>query len=63
MTSERESLGTETEGGARDRTLTAESNPIASSELVDESGIARILHAGEVYTLRVTRNNRLILTK
>ena len=63
MTSERESLGAETEAVAGDRTLATESTPIASSELVDESGIARILHAGEIYTLRVTRNNRLILTK
>jgi hemin uptake protein HemP len=32
-------------------------------ELLGERGILRIEHAGDVYTLRITRNNRLILTK
>ena len=36
---------------------------IESSELVGRDGTVQILHSGETYTLRVTRNNRLILTK
>ena len=32
-------------------------------ELLGERGILRIEHAGDIYTLRITRNNRLILTK
>lgn len=35
----------------------------SAQELLGERGILRIEHEGEVYTLRVTRNNRLILTK
>lgn len=38
-------------------------NVIDSSELVGQDGTIQILHSGELYTLRVTRNNRLILTK
>jgi hemin uptake protein HemP len=34
-----------------------------AQELLGERGILRIEHEGEVYTLRITRNNRLILTK
>ena len=40
-----------------------ERNVIESSELVGQDGTIQILHSGELYTLRVTRNNRLILTK
>ena len=36
---------------------------VRSSDLVGERGVLRIEHDGESYTLRVTRNNRLILTK
>jgi len=36
---------------------------IDSSELVGRDGTIQIMHSGEMYTLRVTRNNRLILTK
>ncbi len=32
-------------------------------ELLGPRGMVRIEHEGEVYTLRMTRNNRLILTK
>jgi hemin uptake protein HemP len=35
----------------------------SAQELLGERGILRIEHEGEVYTLRITRNNRLILTK
>jgi len=43
-------------GGKAVRTL-------AARELLGERGLLRIEHEGEVYTLRLTRNNRLILTK
>jgi hemin uptake protein HemP len=35
----------------------------AARELLGPEGILQIEHDGQVYTLRVTRNNRLILTK
>lgn len=31
--------------------------------LTNASGLARIIHEGQVYTLRITRLNKLILTK
>ena len=34
-----------------------------SGDVLGPRGILLIEHEGEVYTLRVTRNNRLILTK
>ena len=36
---------------------------VSSRELLGERGLLRIEHDGEFYTLRVTRNRRLILTK
>jgi hemin uptake protein HemP len=36
---------------------------VDARKLLGESGILRIDLDGELYTLRVTRNNRLILTK
>jgi hemin uptake protein HemP len=36
---------------------------IRSSELLGEAGLVRIDHEGEIYSLRRTRNGRLILTK
>lgn len=36
---------------------------VRASEVLGPKGILQIEHEGEVYTLRVTRNNRLILTK
>ena len=33
------------------------------STLLGPKGMVRIDHEGEIYTLRITRNNRLILTK
>lgn len=36
---------------------------VRASEVLGPRGILLIEHAGEVYTLRLTRNNRLILTK
>lgn len=35
----------------------------AARELLGARGMVRIEHEGEFYTLRITRNNRLILTK
>ncbi len=36
---------------------------VSSRELLGEDRLLRIEHKGEIYTLRVTRNERLILTK
>lgn len=36
---------------------------LCARELLGARGILRIEHEGEHYTLRLTRNNRLILTK
>jgi len=51
-------------GASEERTGMGAMIPTRSArELLGERGILRIEHAGEVYTLRITRNNRLILTK
>ena len=36
---------------------------VRASEVLGPRGILLIEHEGETYTLRLTRNNRLILTK
>jgi hemin uptake protein HemP len=36
---------------------------VDARELLGARGLLRIEHEGETYTLRLTRNNRLILTK
>jgi len=36
---------------------------VEAARLLGERGILRIEHRGELYTLRITRNDRLILTK
>jgi hemin uptake protein HemP len=36
---------------------------VTARDLLGTRGIVRIEHEGETYTLRLTRNNRLILTK
>jgi hemin uptake protein HemP len=36
---------------------------VDARELLGERGILRIDHGGEIYVLRLTRNDRLILTK
>lgn len=55
--SEMQRPATEAGGGSVSvRTVTAR-------DLLGNRGIVRIEHEGETYTLRVTRNNRLILTK
>jgi hemin uptake protein HemP len=46
------------------RKLLPEAIPTRTAqELLGERGVLRIEHEGELYTLRITRNNRLILTK
>ena len=53
-----------TEEGTGDQRARAEIIPTKQAQdLLGERGILRIEHEGEVYTLRITRNNRLILTK
>ena len=36
---------------------------LRASEVLGPRGLVQIEHDGEVYTLRLTRNNKLILTK
>lgn len=36
---------------------------VRATEVLGPRGIVQIEHDGEVYTLRLTRNNKLILTK
>ena len=36
---------------------------VRAKELLGPAGMLRIDHEGEIYTLRITRNDRLILTK
>ena len=36
---------------------------VRSAELLGPGKVLRIQHGGEVYTLRLTRNDKLILTK
>lgn len=50
-------------GPGADRTADGEIRTVAARELLGPRGILRIEHEGELYTLRLTRNNRLILTK
>ncbi len=59
----------ESEGGSGVQRPSAETRSstevrtVSARELLGARGIVRIEHEGETYTLRVTRNNRLILTK
>jgi len=42
----------------------ANSHPrLIAADLLGQDGIVQIEHEGAIYTLRLTRNNRLILTK
>ena len=36
---------------------------LQAREMLGPKGVVQIEHEGEIYTLRLTRNNRLILTK
>jgi hemin uptake protein HemP len=59
-----EKVGNETSGSpAAGRGSTAEVRTVISRELLGARGLLRIEHEGETYLLRITRNNRLILTK
>ena len=40
-----------------------ETRRLDAREMLGPKGVVQIEHEGEVYTLRLTRNNRLILTK
>ena len=58
----------ETEMESSERSQSAEAkrgyvDTISARTLLGSSGMLRIELDGELYTLRVTRNNRLILTK
>ncbi|HEY8492674.1 MAG TPA: hemin uptake protein HemP [Myxococcota bacterium] len=48
---------------ALERSASSTVQTISSRDLLGERGVLRIEHDGEFYTLRITRNNRLILTK
>jgi|TARA_Y100000052_G_C2947453_1_gene84845 hemin uptake protein HemP len=45
------------------RYVTIRDNVVQSSQLLCKEGPLRILHAGEQYQLRITRQGKLILTK
>ena len=50
--------------GRRAETPTESGPPVLDArELLGERGMLRIQHRGETYVLRITRNDRLILTK
>lgn len=49
--------------GVEERSVSSSVQTITSRDLLGERGLLRIEHGGEFYTLRLTRNNRLILTK
>ncbi len=55
------------EGNAGDESMTNETaraiQTVRAKDLLGERGVVLIEHDGEVYTLRKTRNGRLILTK
>jgi hemin uptake protein HemP len=47
----------------RSATSVEEIATIEAATLLGARGLVHIVHAGQIYTLRVTRNDRLILTK
>lgn len=49
--------------GVEERSVSSSVQTISSRDLLGARGLLRIEHDGECYTLRLTRNNRLILTK
>jgi hemin uptake protein HemP len=66
----RAALGTDREdnnrmtSGQLIETNDANSHPrLIAADLLGQDGIVQIEHEGAIYTLRLTRNNRLILTK
>lgn len=48
---------------AGERSVSSSVQTISSHDLLGGRALLRIEHDGEFYTLRLTRNNRLILTK
>lgn len=59
-----DAVGNETnETAAPGRSATGEVRTVVARELLGTRGLLRIEHEGETYLLRLTRNNRLILTK
>jgi hemin uptake protein HemP len=51
------------EAGKEERRMADGIPTRTAQELLGAGRILRIEHEGETYTLRITRNNRLILTK
>ena len=52
------------EGDAPEATATAtEVHCVSSADLIGPSGLLHINHDGYLYTLRITRNRKLLLTK
>lgn len=49
--------------GSEDEEAAKPPRRVRASEVLGPRGILLIEHEGEIYTLRLTRNNRLILTK
>lgn len=59
-----DAVGNETnETSAANRGAVVEVRTVVARELLGTRGLLRIEHEGETYLLRLTRNNRLILTK
>ena len=56
-------LQTQEASCAKERSVSSGVPTISSRNLLGERGLLLIEHDGEFYTLRLTRNNRLILTK
>ena len=55
--------GSTTEPPTDAQRAAAKERSITARELLGDERLLRIEHNGEFYTLRLTRNNRLILTK
>jgi len=59
-----DAAGSEAGGAsAPSRGAAGEVRTVVARELLGTRGLLRIEHEGETYLLRLTRNNRLILTK
>jgi hemin uptake protein HemP len=62
--SKEDSMGDEAnDPSAPSRATAGEVRTVVARELLGTRGLLRIEHEGETYMLRLTRNNRLILTK
>lgn len=58
-----ETMTKRTESGTGEDDAAKQLRRVRASEVLGPRGILLIEHEGETYTLRLTRNNRLILTK